>query len=231
MPSLRLFRAGELPRITQEIGAVLGQKSYPCIAALRSFHRNDYVMGVYGGFGTGRDWSDLRTDLVWFLEEQRRSGSPYSTMWAIYPNAPVEDEDDFEDSMWSELSHLTSAEARDSDWRGATSDPTSRDFSFRIEGSALFVVGLHPRASRIARRFPWTAMIFNAFDQFERIEAEGAYERMVATNRKRDHALQGDANPMCVAHGDAWETIQFSGRANSPDWQCPFRFMAESEKH
>ena len=216
-----------------EIERTLSQKNYPCIAALRSFFRNEYVVGFYDGFGEGRDWRALRRDLSWFLREQRRSTSPYLTMWAIFPTADTMDEARFEEEMWSELSHLTSLERKESDWGNAApseADPSSKDFSFRLDGEAVFVVGLHPLASRIGRRFPWTAMIFNAFDQFERLEQAGVYDRMVTANRKRDQALQGSPNPMSVQHGDAWETIQFSGRENPPEWKCPFRFLAESEK-
>jgi uncharacterized protein len=99
-----------------------------------------------------------------------------------------------------------------------------------LGGHAFFVVGVHPQSSRLARRFPFTGIVFNVFDQFEQLEREGRYARTSALSRKRDRALQGSANPMVVAHGDKWEGIQFSGKSNPETWKCPFRFVATADK-
>lgn len=61
------------------------------------------------------------------------------------------------------------------DWRGiavdrrVSSDPDDPHFSLSFGGEAFFVVGLHPNASRPARRFSRPAMIFNLHDQFEEL--------------------------------------------------------------
>ena len=227
-----------------QIEAMLTQKNYPCVAALRSFFRQDYLVGFYDEFGTGNDWQALRADLLYFLERVKTTRSPYLTMWAIFPDTASTDEATFERAMWNELSHLTSLESRASDWGDAgparseaegeslpeEMDPSSRSFSLRLGGEALFVVGLHPNASRRGRRFPFTAFVINAFSQFEKLEETGTYGRMVALNRARDEAFHGDANPMSVKHGDAWEAIQFSGRTNDDAWKCPFHFLAQANK-
>jgi FPC/CPF motif-containing protein YcgG len=48
-----------------------------------------------------------------------------------------------------------------------SADPNDPHFSLSFGGEAFFVVGLHPRASRPARRFERPAPIFNLRDQFE----------------------------------------------------------------
>ena len=208
----------------------LGQKNYPCIAALRSYHKDDYQVGFYGKFGTGETWRELRNDLLFFLEEQKRSGSIYLTFWATF--APQEmSEEEFEASLWRELSFLTSEEEKDLDWKpGATTNPQDEAFRFSLGGTEFFVVGLHSQSSRVARRFSRPALIFNVFDQFEQLEKLGQYESMVKVNRDRDIKFQGQVNPMVEAHGEKWETIQLSGRQNEKKWKCPFHFLWKNQK-
>ena len=85
------------------------------------------------------------------------------------------------------------------------------------------MVGLHPNASRPARRFPRPTLVFNLHDQFERLRAEGRYEKMRDKIIERDVALAGEPNPMLARHGEASEARQYSGRAVDDAWACPFR--------
>ena len=205
--------------------------SYPCVAAVQAMTRNDYAVGLYRTLGRGDCWRELRADLLVYLRAQQHSNSLYSTMFAIFPETPALSEEAFEAAMWAELSMLTSEEQKQSDWAPHTSsDPADPGFVMSLGGNRLFVVGLHPGSSRRGRRFPFTGLVFNAFDQFEQLERKGSYERMVALNRKREVDFDGGPNPMVALHGDKWESIQFSGRNNPSDWQCPFKFMHEREK-
>jgi len=86
----------------------------------------------------------------------------------------------------------------------------------------FFVVGLHPRASRPARRFDKPTLVFNLHDQFVRLRESGGYEKMRKTIVERDIALAGSSNPMLSRHGEGSEARQYSGRAVEDDWQCPF---------
>lgn len=85
------------------------------------------------------------------------------------------------------------------------------------------MVGLHPKSSRKARRFTIPALIFNLYDQFEQLDEETEFYPMVKTNRKRDIAFQGSVNPMVERYAEEWESIQFSGKDNPPEWKCPFK--------
>lgn len=215
----------------QRLRATVLQPGYPCVAGVQAIKRDDYAVGLYEGFGEGACWSALRQDLTSYLDEQERTGSLYHTMFALFVGAPQLAEAPFEEAMWRELSYLTSSEQRATDWASdAESDPSQEAFIFSLTGRKLFVVGLHPNSSRRSRRFPLTALVFNAFEQFEQLEQRGSYERMVALNRKLDVAFDGSVNPMVEQHGDRWEAIQFSGQRNADDWKCPFRFMREAEK-
>ena len=85
------------------------------------------------------------------------------------------------------------------------------------------MIGLHGGASRLARRLPFPALVFNSHRQFEQLRADGRYAKMQAATRERDIALQGSINPNLADFGRASEARQYSGRAVDSGWVCPFR--------
>lgn len=215
--------------IFQKIETFMQMKNYPCVAALQSFANREFMVGLYPHFGTRVGCKDLRQDLLFYLQRYQTSKSQLLSFWAIYESPPPRNEDDFEIKLWEELSHLTSEDQRllDRDPR-VSDDPNHPSFCLSIAGQAFFVVGMHPNASRISRRFPLPALIFNVFEQFELLEQSGGYEKMVRINRARDLKLQQSLNPMVEKYGDRWESIQFSGKENPDTWRCPFQYQARS---
>ncbi|WP_439476514.1 guanitoxin biosynthesis heme-dependent pre-guanitoxin N-hydroxylase GntA [Brevundimonas sp.] len=101
-------------------------------------------------------------------------------------------------------------------------DPDSPHFSLSFGGEAFFAVGMHPGASRPARRFETPAVVFNLHRQFEMLRASGAYEKLRASILERDVNLAGAVNPMLARHGESSEARQYSGRAVEESWSCPF---------
>lgn len=226
----RLFPS-ERQETEEELASLMAQRNYPCVAALQSYRRDDYFVGFYDRIGTGLSWRALRKDLGHFIRRQAQSNSVYLTFWAIFPEEKDLSEEQFEQKLWSELSFLTSEEERSFDWKaGATTNPVDKEFCFHLFGEAFFVVGLHPNSSRKGRKFFRPALVFNVFRQFEKLMHENRYDAMVNVNRARDAKFQGEANPMVLAHGEAWESIQFSGKKNPDSWKCPFRFLSLSQK-
>jgi FPC/CPF motif-containing protein YcgG len=64
--------------------------------------------------------------------------------------------------------------------------------------------------------------VFNLHDQFERLRAEGRYEKLRGAILDRDIAMAGSINPMLSRHGDVSEARQYSGRVVGTEWRCPF---------
>jgi FPC/CPF motif-containing protein YcgG len=143
---------------------------------------------------------------------------------AVFEGPRQGDEARFETRLWALLQRLHDLDhARGSDWSpDVSTDPDSPRFSLSIGGHPFFVIGLHPGASRIARRFEAPALVFNSHRQFNRLRADGRYGKMQAATRGRDLALQGSLNPNLADFGSEPETRQYSGRAVEPDWRCPF---------
>lgn len=142
---------------------------------------------------------------------------------ALFPDTPKLQEPAFEAALWQRLQALHDLDARDFHWDPTvSSDPASPDFSMSLGGRAFYIIGLHPGASRRARRFPVTAMVFNLHSQFETLREDGRYDKMRAAITERDIAYSGSRNPMLKVHGEASEARQYSGRAVGAEWRCPF---------
>ncbi|HEY0094355.1 MAG TPA: guanitoxin biosynthesis heme-dependent pre-guanitoxin N-hydroxylase GntA [Archangium sp.] len=203
-------------------------KTYPCIPAVQSMTKREYLVGIYGRFGEGTCSRELARDLLFFRERQKQSRSLYLSFWAVFaPGEPLSEEE-FETRMWRELSYLSSQEVPGTPWDPLFSeDPADPRFCFSLGGDAFFIVGVHPASSRLARRFPYPGIIFNLYDQFEELDRRGQYTAIVKKNRERDVKFQGSINPMIEKYADRWESIQFSGRDNPPDWKCPFKHGLE----
>ena len=143
---------------------------------------------------------------------------------AVFAGPRDTDEQRFEALLWSQLQRLHLLDVR----RGArwakdvSRDPDSPQFSLSLGGHPFFVIGLHPGASRLARRTPMPALVFNSHRQFDRLREDGRYAKMQAATRERDMALQGSINPNLADFGTAPETRQYSGRKVEAHWRCPF---------
>lgn len=152
----------------------------------------------------------------------------FASFVAIFRQPEHSDEKTFERLLWRQLQ--TVADADGTPWSTEVSDdPVDPHFSFSAAGTAYFVVGLHPDASRVARRAPWPTLVFNLHEQFQNLRADGGYERMRERIRIRDSKVQGYPNPMVEDFGAASEARQYSGRAVGPHWRPDADFGGPGE--
>lgn len=198
--------------------------AFPCVGAKSAVSRGQMR------FMVGRDirsaWNDLNihAGLTRFAADYGADPTLFRSLVLLFENDAALDEPAFENALWQRVQSLTDKD----EWLGhsvdprVSADPDDPHFSLSFAGEAFFVVGLHPRASRPARRFPMTALVFNLHDQFERLRAEGRYEKLRGAIIARDIALAGTPNPMLARHGAQSEARQYSGRAVDADWSCPF---------
>lgn len=211
-----------LMHIQEHLQRLISTKNYPCIAAIQALHKNEIITNAYDNFGSGLSAPLLLQNLKAFKQRQQAGEESYLTYFAVFPNDTCTDEDDFEKRLWAELSAVCN-EPNAGPWDPEFSDnPTDKNFCFSIDGSAFFVVGMHPQSSRTSRQFPYPALAFNLYSQFTDLMQKNTYHPMVALNRQRDLKFQGSINPMAEQYNEEWEAIQFSGKKNPPSWQCPF---------
>jgi FPC/CPF motif-containing protein YcgG len=201
---------------------VLGD-AYPCLGARAALHRGSYRFGAYERLDDPAVSAGLMRDLFAFVAERRGIGNDFTTFVAVFREQVEGGERGFERALWSQLERLHTLDRAYYDWDPAVSDdPADPAFSFSLAGNAFFVVGMHPEATRDARRFGWPALVFNAHTQFEELKVAGRFDGLQAQIRARDVRLQGSLNANLAAYGEHSEARQYAGRAVEDDWQCPF---------
>jgi uncharacterized protein len=210
---------------------VLDQE-FPCIGGKSAINNNTYRFGLYPEMNTRRATAGLAYDLWEYARERPTFATGYATFVASFATPVASDERDWEKMLWSQLQSLHELDRAHHVWdQTVSSDPESPDFSFSFAGTAFFVIGLHPKSSRHARRFAWPTLVFNAHVQFERLREQNLFERMRETVRARDHKLQGSINPNLSNYGERSEARQYSGRAVEEEWRCPFRARTDDAEN
>lgn len=208
--------------INHEFLKKIDDPDYPCLGAKSALHTHQYRMGMYGLMGEEATTAALGEDLKIYIQETIAAGSQYMSMIAVFTDR-VHSELDFEKRLWMQLQKLHDSEKPEQPWDPAVgSDPEKNDFSFSFNGTAFFIVGLHPHSSRKARRFGFPAMAFNLHRQFEQLRELDNYEKMKQTIRGREINYDGSFNPMLSDHGEGLEAPQYSGRKVDKTWKCPF---------
>jgi uncharacterized protein len=214
--------------IHQALRAFISGKNHPCAGARAAIAAAGYRLGVYPAIASANASAGLARDLWTFVAERPTIEAEFATFIAVFDddNRVSEGDDpasekEFEIKVWRQLQALGDLDCEPYD-DAASSDPARPDFGFSFAGRAFFIVGLHPGGSRLARRFRWPALAFNAHAQFDALQEAGIYDRFRASVRKRDLALQGSLNPNLAEFGESSEARQYSGRAVEKDWKCPF---------
>ncbi len=200
------------------------QDGYPCIGAQASIHSKKICMGVFNRMQTDKTVKNLAYGLFEYLTSVKESKSQFLSYIAVFPEDEFATELEFEQSLWKLLNALHALQKDYFDWDSAVSkEPENPDFSYSFGGEAFFLVGLHPKASRKARRFPVPAVAFNLHSQFEQLREKGRYDIMKKAIRQNELAFQGSINPMLADHGKGLEARQYSGRKVENNWKCPFK--------
>lgn len=210
--------------LDEQFRAMIAERTFPCVGAKSAAAQG--ALQIFVARDITSAWNDLEIvgTLVDWSGQYRDEPDGLRSFAVIFEGPDDLDEIGFEKAMWQRLQSISDKDA----WLGqslderVSADPEDSHFCVSFGGEAYFVVGLHPAASRPARRFKRPVLVFNLHDQFERLRAEGRYERMRERIMERDEALAGSTNPMLARHGDASAARQFSGRAVGKNWRCPF---------
>jgi hypothetical protein len=197
---------------------------FPCVGAKAALSRDGMRFVVARSICSA--WDDLRIypNLLDLARGYRAEPKLFQSLIVLFEEDGELDEAGFEARLWQRLNSLSQKD----EWLGqdvdprVDHDPASPHFSLSFGGEAFFVVGLHPGASRPARRFERPALVFNLHDQFEQLRVQGRYEKLRASIVERDVALAGAPNPMLARHGTTSEARQYSGRVVPDDWKCPY---------
>lgn len=202
----------------------IGAAGFPCVGAKAALNRKGMRFVVARDLNSA--WDDLRVlpALIDLSRRYRANPQLFQSLAVLFEAGAPADEEEFERRLWQRLNSLSDKD----EWLGqepdhrVTHDPADPHFAMSFGGEAFFVVGLHPKASRPARRFAFPALVFNLHDQFEQLRQQGRYDRLRDTIMGRDVELAGSPNPMLAPHGSISAARQYSGRAVDADWSCPY---------
>lgn len=205
--------------------AHIADRAFPCVGAKSAM--NSGMLEIVTARSITSAWDDLAIHrrLVDWSRRYEQNSEGLRSLAVVFSEPHDLDEAAFEAALWERIQSLSDKD----EWRGqpyeagVSSDPDDPHFSLSFGGKAYFVVGMHPHASRTARRMTYPTMIFNLHDQFERLREEQRYEKLRSAILSRDEQLDGSINPMLARHGETSEARQYSGRAVNDDWQCPFK--------
>lgn len=208
--------------------AFVADMSFPCVGAKSALARGGLV--IHRARDITSAWDDLQifAVLMAFISRYRADPAPFQSLAIVFDGPEGLDEAAFETALWQRAQSLSDKDF----WLGHTADPRvsadprNPDFALSFGGEAFFLVGLHPRASRPARRFERPTIVFNAHAQFRNLREMGRYEPLRRSILKRDMALAGTENPMLARFGEVSEARQYSGRAVDAHWRCPFQSKA-----
>ena len=213
-------------RDVQQFQSRLQDPSFPCVGAKAALAAGHLGFLVAGNLCTADGDSALVERLQDFAATTE-SDALFTSQLALYPDTPLLNEVQFERALWQRLQAMHELDASLHAWDPSVSkDPQSPEFSLSIGGRGFYIVGLHPGASRPARRFHCAALVFNLHSQFETLRSDGRYGKLRAAITGRDIAYSGSRNPMLATHGDASEARQYSGRRVDDSWRCPFSATA-----
>lgn len=217
-------------RLEAALHAHVAEQAFPCVGAKAALARGQLEVLACRSLASG--WDDMRIHehLLHFTRAYRAEPGLFRSLAVVFEGPEALGEAEFERLLWARVQSLSDKDV----WRGqpyddsVSADPDSPHFSLSFGGEAFFVVGLHPDASRPARRFEKPVMVFNLHDQFATLRAQGKYEGMREKIMVRDEVLAGSRNPMLQRHGEASEARQYSGRVVDAEWRCPFHYGGDA---
>ncbi len=222
-------------QLVKNHGAIAGFEGFihdslfPCLGAKSALAQDHITYCLADNIQTASSDAETTEKLQAFARACTHE-SVFVSFVVLFQNSPSMSEVEFEQYFWERLQAIHDKDAPHYAWDNQVSaDPGSVDFSLSVGGKAFYVVGLHPNASRLARKFSKPALIFNLHNQFELLRDKGKYERLRQTITERDIKLCGTKNPMLAQHGQSSEARQYSGRAVNSQWTCPFHAFEKSK--
>ncbi|OBX26011.1 hypothetical protein LX77_00298 [Gelidibacter algens] len=197
------------------------KQKHPCIMANTVFALEKYHLKIYDSITSKENIPSILNDIEAYLDQYDFDSNDFESLLFCFKNDHFKTEKAFGQHLWQFLQSLHNNDTETWDPR-VSADPNSSNFSFSLKGRAFYIVGLHPKSSRMARSAPYCTVVFNLHWQFEKLREMGTYQTVKKRIRRRDKKLQGSINPVLRDFGKDTEAKQYSGRAVDSDWKCPF---------
>ena len=137
-----------------ELQAAIADETFPCVGAKSALARGQ--LKVLVGHSLASAWDDVKihSELLDWVRAYKANSRGLRSLAVVFEGPLDLTEKEFEALMWDRLQSFADKD----EWRGqpyddaVSADPEDPRFSLSFGGAAFFVVGLHPNASRPARR-------------------------------------------------------------------------------
>lgn len=153
-----------------------------------------------------------------FLEDfaiNNIKGKDFYSAIVFFNEVKISSEKDFVYFLWDVLTRLNDIDKNKYSWAtGYSKNTDDKHFSFSIAGEAFFIVGLHPMAHRVSRRFYIPTLVFNHHAMFDKLKATGNFERYKTAIRKNEMRIQGSLNKHLHDFGEYSEACQYASASN-----------------
>ena len=198
------------------------ENDHPCVMAQSIVRGKNFTeLSVEGIFDKG-GIHNIYTGLGRFVELTVSDKRQFSSFILHFKTPAVKSELEFETALWALLDKLQAID--NAEWDSSVSaNPADDNFSFSLHGTAFYIIGMHPHASRPARKTLEPMIVFNLHSQFETLREMNIYESTRDRIRERDMEQNGSSNPMLDDFGNSSEAKQYSGRSVASNWKCPFQ--------
>jgi len=211
---------------------VLGSPAYPCVGAKSAINRGNYCLGIYAEMAERETTRNLCADFLAVVAEEKeakRGALDRRTFAAAFVHPTCRSVEVFHDRLWEQLRLMSEVDRTAFGWASDVSnDVQDPNFAFSFGGEAYFVIGMSPVSDRIARRFPWPLLVFNAHATLRALREAKMFERMKHVIRTRDSELEGEPNRHLFDHGVVSEASQYSGVTHKIEPSL-FRFPPNTE--
>lgn len=110
-------------------------------------------MNIYSDVTNAKDTEKLYKDLCDFAEKVLVDLENYLASYiAVFKNTYANDEDELNDLLWKLLQFLNEIDTVP--WNmDVSSNIRDANFSYSLGGTAFFIIGMHPKASRLHQTF------------------------------------------------------------------------------
>lgn len=210
--------------LEESLRGLIARTDFPCVGAKAALAQSGLRIETASDITSPADDARIQRALARWSQMPATDEADFRSLTVVFHGPRDLDEQAFEAALWARLSAISQADAERgfAPDPGFSTDPDDPHFALSFGGRAYFAVGLHPQASRRARRLPFPGIVFNLHNQFEKLRAEDRYERMREVILARDEVFDGEPNPMLARHGEVSEARQYSGREVEDNWACPF---------
>lgn len=197
--------------------------SFPCIMA-KSVLKKGFI-SFHDVSSTDQSEVCLK-HIYQFVDTFRGNSKKLSSLILRFNDPKLLDFEIFEREFWSLLAQMKKIDAQTyaHDPR-VNDDPTAADFSYSLKTEAFFILALHPKSPRLARRFHMPTIVMNPHVQFEELRNKGIFKNIQKIIRKKDEILQGK-NIMLADYGEESEVFQYIGKVYQSSSPNPLELIA-----